>query len=93
MNENEVKQIVKQVHKYFVVQQIFWLPVKIHDVCLSGSSIHGILQAGILEWIAISFSRGSSQPKDWTWVSRIVGRCFTIWAAREVHAMSVTYHK
>ena len=37
----------------------------------------------ILEWVASPFSRGSSQPKDWTWVSRIVGRCFMIWATRE----------
>ena len=39
-----------------------------------GSSIHGILQARILEWVAIPFSRGSSQPRDWTQVSRIAGR-------------------
>ena len=45
-------------------------------------SIHGISQASILEWVAISFSRGSSPPRDWTRVSRIVGRRFTIWAAR-----------
>ena len=32
-----------------------------------GSSVHGILQARILEWVAISFSRGSSQPRDQTW--------------------------
>ena len=37
----------------------------------------------ILEWVAISFSRGSSQPRDRTWVSRIAGRCFTVWATRE----------
>ena len=54
------------------------------DCSLPGSSIHGIFQARILEWIAISFSRRSSQPRDWTQVSRIVGRCFTIWATREV---------
>ena len=40
-------------------------------------------QARVLEWVAISFSRGSFQPRDWTWVSCIVGRCFTIWATRE----------
>ena len=44
-----------------------------------GSSNHGISQARILGWIAISFSRRSSQTRDWTSVSRIVGRCFTIW--------------
>ena len=53
-------------------------------VALPGSSVHGIFQARILEWIAISFSRRSSRPRDWTWISRIVGRCFTVWATREV---------
>ena len=54
------------------------------DCSLPGSSVHGIFQAIVLEWIAISFSRGSSQSRDWTWVSRIVDRCFTVWATREV---------
>ena len=55
------------------------------DCSLPGSSIHGIFQARVLEWVAISFSRGSSQPRDRTWVSHIVGRCFAIWATtREV---------
>ena len=44
-----------------------------------GSSVHGILQARILEWVAISFYRGSSQSRDGTWVSCITGRLFTIW--------------
>ena len=51
---------------------------------LTGSSIHGIFQARVLEWVAISFSRRSSQPRDWTQVSHVVGRRFTIWATREV---------
>ena len=46
------------------------------DWSLPGSSIHGIFQARVLEWVAISFSRGSSQPRDRTQVSRVVGRCF-----------------
>ena len=50
------------------------------DCSLPGSSVHGIFQAIVLEWIAISFSRWSSQPRDRTWVSRIIDRCFTIWA-------------
>ena len=49
---------------------------------LPGSSVHGIFQARILEWVAISFSRGSSQPRDRTLVFHIVGRCFIIWATR-----------
>ena len=46
------------------------------DVSLPGSSVHGISQARILEWVAISFSRGSIQPRDWTHVSCIscIGR-------------------
>ena len=58
------------------------------DHSLPCSSIHGIFQARVLEWGAISFSRGSSQPRDWTWVSCIVGRRFTIWATREVSSLS-----
>ena len=51
---------------------------------LPGSSVRGIFQARILEWVAISFSRRSSWPKDWTWVSCIIGRRFTVWATREI---------
>ena len=47
-------------------------------------TVHGIFHVRVLEWVAISFSRGSSQPRDWTWVSCIVGRCFSIWATRKV---------
>ena len=53
------------------------------DYSPPGSSVHGILQARILEWVAISFSKGSSQPRDQTQVSRIAGRCFNLWATRE----------
>ena len=52
------------------------------DCNLSGSSVHGIFQARVLEWVAISFSRGSSQPRDQTQVSHIAGRRFTLWATR-----------
>ena len=55
------------------------------DCSLPGSSVHGIFQAMVLEWIAISFSRWSSRPRDWTQVSRIVDRSFTTWATREPH--------
>ena len=48
-----------------------------------GFSVHGILQAVLLEWVAIPFSRGSSKPRDWTQVSHIAGRFFTFWATRE----------
>ena len=48
------------------------------DCSLPGSSVHGIFQARILEWVAISFSTGSSQPRDRSQVSHIVGRRFTV---------------
>ena len=50
---------------------------------LPGSSVHGILQARILEWVAIPFSRGSSQPRDQTWVFCTAGRFVTIWVTKE----------
>ena len=56
-----------------------------------GSSVRGILQARILEWVAIPFSRGSSRPRDQTQVSHIAGRCFTVWATREAHIYTHTF--
>ena len=53
------------------------------DYSLPGSSVHGILQARILEWVAIPFSRGIPEFRDWSWVSCIAGRFFTIRATRE----------
>ena len=53
--------------------------------CSLPGSIHGIFQARILEWVAISFSTVSSWPRDRTQVSHIAGRCFTVWATREVN--------
>ena len=52
------------------------------DCSLPGFSVHGIFQARVLEWVAISFSRGSSWPRDRTQVSCIAGRRFTLWATR-----------
>ena len=63
------------------------LPKKSQGCSPPGSSIHGILQARVLEWVAISFSRGSSQPRGWTGVSRIPGRRFNLWATREAQDM------
>ena len=53
------------------------------DYSLPGSSVHGIFQARVLEWVAISISRGSSQARDRIQVSRTAGRCFTVWATRK----------
>ena len=56
------------------------------DFSLPGSSIRGIFQARLLQWVAISFSRGSSRPRDQTQVSGIAGRRFTLWATREAQS-------
>ena len=61
--------------------------VKVAQSCLTlcdpmDSTVHGILQARILEWVAFPFPRGSSKPRDQTLVSHIAGRFFTSWATR-----------
>ena len=61
------------------------------DCSLPGSSLHGILQARVLEWVTSSFSRGSSWPRDRTWVSPIPGRHFNLWVTREAWSLLVTY--
>ena len=78
MKESEVKVLVTQLY-----------PILCDPVVCSplGSSARGISQARILEWVAVSFSRGSSQPRDQTWVSCIVGKFFTAWATRELRFM------
>ena len=65
-----------------------WSKVKVAQSCLTlcnpmDYTVHGILQARILEWVAFSFSRGSSQPRDRTQVSCIASWFFTSWATRE----------
>ena len=57
------------------------------DCSPPGSSVHGILQATLLEWVAMPSSRGSSWLMDWTQVSCIAGGFFTVWATREAHCI------
>ena len=57
-----------------------WDPM---DCSPPGSSVHGILQARTLEWVAMPSSRGSSRPRDRTWIFCIAGRFFTVWATGE----------
>ena len=62
--------------------------VKVAQLCPTlcdpmGSTVRGILQARLLEWVAVPFSRGSSQPKGGTQISHIVGGFFTSWATGE----------
>ena len=78
--------------KWSEVARCVWLfdPM---DCSPPGSSVHGIFQATVLEWVAISFSRGSSWLRDRTWVSHIVGRRFTIWATREASYLYIFFIK
>ena len=72
----------EHIIRYLTEWKIFWsCPTlcNLMDCSLPGSSVHGISQARIPEWVAISFFRGSSQPRDRTQVSCIAGRFFTIW--------------
>ena len=72
-------------HRCCLVTKLFlilWDPV---DCSLPDSSVYGISQARILEWVTISFSKESSLPRDRTYVSSLAGRFFTIWATWEAH--------
>ena len=66
-----------------VLLSYVWLFVTPWTVALQAPLSMGILQAGILEWISMPFSRGSSQLRDQTQVSRIAGGFFTVWSTRE----------
>ena len=76
--------------KWSEVAQLCMILFDPMDCSLPGSSIHGIFQARVLEWVAISFSRGSSQARDWTQVSHIEGRRFTLWPTRKAPGEALT---
>ena len=72
--------------------------VKVAQSCLilcdhMDYTVHAILQARILDWVAFPFSRGSSQPRDWTQVSCTAGGFFTSWATREAHHSKNSFKK
>ena len=70
-------------HKWVLVAQSCLTLCNPMDCRPPSCSVHGILQARILEWVTIPFSRRSSWPRDQTWVFSIEGSFFTIWATRE----------
>ena len=83
--------------KFFYSFILYWKKVKVlvaqscptlcdpMDCSPPGSSVHGILQAGVLERVAMPSSRGSCWPWDHTWLSHIADKLFTVWATREAH--------
>ena len=74
-----------------LVAQLCLILCNTMDYSSPGSSVHGILQVRVLEWVAIPFSRGSSKPRYQTWVSCIAGRFFTDWATGEAPVSNYTY--
>ena len=62
------------------------------DYSPPGSSVHGILQARILEWVAMPSSRGSFPPRDGTQIYHIAGIFFTVWATRKAFLRPTSYH-
>ena len=84
----DIQKILRSIKNNLVpteVPQLCPTLCDLMDCSPSGFSVHGILQARILERVAIPFSRGSSWPRDWTWVSSTGGGFFTIWITSEVH--------
>ena len=75
------EDVIKEVK--MIVVQSFQTLCNPMNCRLSGSFVHGIFQARILEWVAISFSSACFQPENQTWISCIASRFFTVWAARE----------
>ena len=75
--------IISIHHVLWLVAHLVWLFCDPVDCSPPGSSVHGILLARILEWVAYPFSRGFSQPRNQTGVSCIAGGFFTSWATRE----------
>ena len=81
-------RIYQPIFVCYVYGKQGWSEVKVAQSCLTlyvfmDYIVHGILQARILEWVALSFSRASSQPRDWTEVSQIADGLFASWAMRE----------
>ena len=77
----KIRQIINNGIYIYMLSRV-WLFV-IPWTVVYQASLHGIFQARVLEWVAISFSRGSFWPRDQTQVSCIAGSCFTLWATRE----------
>ena len=83
LNWKEGKILEQWLKKRVEVAQLCPAFCDTMDYSLPGSSVHGILQARMLEWVAIPFSRGSSQPRDRTRVSCAAGRFFIVYGPRD----------
>ena len=88
---------IRQSQNLHSIAHYVKMKVNVDQLCLTlcdpmDNTVHGILQARILEWVGIPFSRGSSQPRDQTQVSHTAGRFLPSWATREylVHYVAPT---
>ena len=88
-NDHSPISCIDQCVKALVTQSCLTL-CDLMDCSPLGSSVPGILQARILEWVAITFCRGSFWPRDWTQVSCTAGGFFTVWATRKAHWPTLT---
>ena len=75
--------MVQLSHPYMTTEKTIPLTIRTFVGKIRSLFLHGSFQARIQEWVAISFSRGSSPPMDGTWVSCTAGRLFTVWPTRE----------
>ena len=83
LERNLLRKVKKAKEKVKSLSRV-WLFETQWTLCsLPGFSVHGNFQTRVLEWVAVSFSRGSSSLRGWTWVSCTADRCFTTWASRE----------
>ena len=104
-SSQEERDFFPSIYCFKCMSKITW-PYFFEDVYLEGTKLsnqihiqtHILMHMSgwvcILEWVSFPFSRGSSQPRDWTQVSLIVGRFFTVWATRVVHiyiCMDINY--
>ena len=96
-NENWPFPVLQPLLEESEVAQSCLTPCNPMNCSPPGSSIHGIFQARILEWVAPPFSRGSSWTRDQTWVSHLSGRFFTIWTTKPIpnvtcYVIPLTWH-
>ena len=76
-----------------LVAKLCWTLLRPHGLYSSPDSVHGISQARILEWVAISFSKRSSQPRAWTQISCIGRQILYHWGTREAHTEKTPSYK
>ena len=91
LSSHYLSSLIPSFHTLKVLVAQLCLILCIPGSKVHGSKVHGLFQARILEWVAIPFSSGSSQLRDWTQVSCTAGRFFTIWVTREAPTLQLSW--